>query len=1602
MSGSNTQEFVTIIRLNSDEAKNNLEQLKKKVDELTVARDKAIAAKSDTNFIKDLNKDLKKARAELKSYDTDISKTISTINHLSEASVGQIENSMRAIRKQMKSTSNPQDWRELSSLLDLCKERLEEIKTSASQTDNMFERLSSNGKLVASVMADIDNASVASLKAAQSSIEKRLETLNPSSKQYTEQNENLIKIKARLSEIYDKQKLVNTIVSQYNAELDKAGQEMRKVANNTELVDRTLKSLDKSSIRDIEYSLKIVNDELRGMDRGTEEFRQMTDKAKQLKTQLEAIKTEGAAQDSWINRLADKLNRMQTLIFSVIASLTGITFSLRKTIQTFLDMDSAMANVKKYTGQTMEQVKAMNETFKHMDTRTSREELNSLAAAAGRLGISNEKMIQEFVDGSDKIRVALGDDLGDDAVEKIGKLAQMFGEDKSKGLRGAMFATGSAINELAQNSSADAAYMVDFTASLSGVAIQAGMTQSEILGLASALDQNQQEAATSSTVFSQLITKMFQEPARFAKIAGIEVKEFTRIMKEDANTGLLKFLESMRARGGFDAMAPLFQEMQLDGTRAVGVLSAVASHLDQVRSAQALAFEAYNEGTSVIREFNVQNNTKQAQLDKEKKKFHDLAIALGEYLLPVMGYVVSSGTLLVKTMYNLTVFIIKYKKEILYLVTSFTLLIATYKAATLASYAWYIKENALFILHKAHNILIKTRIALIGTLRVAVALLTGNIKNAVAALNAMKAASLTNPYTALLAVVLALGYGIYKLYGYLKNNSEEAQRNAKAIKEMRDRYNDLREVQKEASSANSSEITRIKVLRNVVEDSNNSIRERKKALTQLQGIVPQYHASLTSEGKLINNNTVALDAYIKNLQKASIAQAAMSKMTDLNSSLMDISGLKAKRQMNQNYVLKKLSEYGFDPRTQYYGRYIGGEGYIRVKGTNNFIKHLTDDQLAGIDRWMKAYNYNLKQIKKYTEDAKNLNNRIDEIQDYAVKQGASFADANNSTLKVTPDKPSVPANVDDKKLERQEREHEKLFKAALKNAENDLQTSLIKVDAAYTSGELKYTEYIEKRHKSLIEGYDNQLTVLRKFGKEEESEYANIIAKKQEADAKYFEDLSELDKKELERQKVFAEAKIKAQYNDPDSDIYLNEIALNEALFQNDIKYLLKKKNLYKTSAEEYRQIEMEIEEKQQQHQLDQTVWYQNTSQKMLEEYLKQNSSLKQQIELNNLEEIHKKGLVSEEEYQKLRLAIIAKYSEKAKTVEEMNQETAKLALSIAKDRAGVGDDNGNPSNAITAVGDMFLSVEQQKKVNEELKKLYEENAFNYEIYNEAMSIYDDEQWKRRLKAATVALSSINNILSSVSSYAQACADAETAKIQAEYDKQIEAAKNNSTKKEKLEEERDEKIRKAKNDANKRAMPIEIAQAIATTAMNALSAFGAILQPKQPWTVPLAYAAAAAATATGMLQVATIKKQHEAQAAGYYEGGFTGGSNYRNEAGVVHEGEFVANHKAVNNTSILPALQLIDRAQRNNTIGSLTATDISKALRTDGNSIVAAPIVNVSTDNEELNATIFALNDVLGRLNIILTSGIKASVSIDGNDGVAYNLDRYNKMKGRK
>ena len=293
---------------------------------------------------------------------------------------------------------------------------------------------------------------------------------------------------------------------------------------------------------------------------------------------------------------------------------------------------------------------------------------------------------------------------------------------------------------------------------------------------------------------------------------------------------------------------------------------------------------------------------------------------------------------------------------------------------------------------------------------------------------------------------------------------------------------------------------------------------------------------------------------------------------------------------------------------------------------------------------------------------------------------------------------------------------------------------------------------------------------------------------------------------------------------------------------------------------------------------------------------------------------------------------------------------------------------------------------------------LYGEDYENNREYQEAKRQLNLETMQEVVAGVEAAYNTINSIMSAASSYAQACSDLEVKKIEQDYDRQIAAAGKNEKKKEKLEEQKEKAVAKAKTAANEKAMKIEVAQAIASTAMAAINAYSSAAQ------VPvvgylLAPIAAAAAVAAGQLQIATIKKQHEAEASGYYEGGFTGGNRYRKEAGVVHEGEFVANHQAVNNRELTPLFQLLDQAQRNNRVGTLRAEDVTNVMGGPAGAGSVTPIVNVVTGNVGLDGSINTLNEAIDTLNALLTAGIHSTVVLDGPNGLDAQYNKYKKLK---
>lgn len=1397
----------------------------------------------------------------------------------------------------------------------------------------------------------------------------------------------------------------------FDKEINRINASLKTLRTNQEQVNRTFNNLSSASYKELSVVMKTVQKQLRSgaVERNSEEWKKLQQKLKEVKREMNAINSESKETTSLWSRFVNVLNTNWGAVSQIIAAYAGLSMTIRKCAQAYADMEESMANVRKYTGQTDEEVHRMNEDFKRMDTRTAREQLNELAGSAGRLGITSKDMIEEFVDGADKINVALGDDLGEGAVDKIGKLAQMFGEDKTKGLRGAMLATGSAVNELAQNSSANAGYIVDFTADLSGVGIQAGMTQAQLMGLASALDQNMQEEATSATVFSQLITKMYQEPAKFAKIAGVEVTKFSNLMKTNANEGLMTFLSAMKSRGGFAEMAPMFEEMQLNGTRAVGVLSAVASHLDQVRTAQDLATQSYASGTSVINEFNVQNNTVQAQLDKAKKRFEDLTVELGEQLIPVTRYAISTLSIGIHVLSTLITFTFTHVKQLTIIGSAIAVCTALWYKETIAIKLKAAATTYAAAIDKAYIATTTLLRAAMVALQATWAYLTKGVQGYIVVMRAARLASLTNPWAALATVLTVVGVAVYGAvkaftsYNEAMRNSTQEAKNNRAVAEAQ------ASLAKKVSDATLDERNKVDMLNKVIHSNVYTVDERRQAIAAMQKLVPEYHASISKEGKLYNDNQIAIQNYIKELENAAMAEAIYERKVEINKKKLELKlkeskirhSLKAVDAERKSHPERYESEAVADAFT---GQLIEQNDALK---SNEKQKKIHTQRLK--ENLSLQQQLNAEETYYNTELRKNAN--LQKL--YKKKEKRSLLGKSTGTNRTTgstghytTEKERKAAEKEQKKREAAARKAEIKRKADLKKELDDAKKSTeaqqLEATTLYSTGQIRLAEYNDRMAKIKEQGLQQRMDILRKYGEAESEEYKRLNAQKEKISADY-ECKQTQDLQDLEYDRQVAEQAITAEYYNKDSDLYHNESAINEALFQLDQTFLKEKQALYLKSSDEYWQIAREIERSEQQHQYDRQKQYDDTLMQLKQEYLTLGNEQQMQLELAGLDEVHKAGLVSEEEYQRMKMGIANKYASYKPDAKDQAKDDATTALDTAKKMTRQTDDRSGSlgsDNLATIAGGAIAAIQQQKMVNDNLQKLREEDMISEQAYQDAKKQMNQETYKNIAAIAGAAFSSISSMMGAASAYSQACSDLEVAKIQANYDKQISAAGNNSAKKKRLEAKRDKEISAAKTKANKKAMKIEIAQAVASTAMSAINAYSsAAAIPTVGYII--APIAAGLATAAGMLQIATIKKQHQAEAAGYYEGGFTGPGHWKKEAGVVHAGEFVANHNAVNNPQLLPALQLIDAAQRNNTVASLTAQDVSRAMGT-GSAAVVAPVVNVNADNEQVGASLDNVSSTIERLNEQLNLGIKSYVVITGPDGFDRKWSQYKKMKSNK
>lgn len=646
-------------------------------------------------------------------------------------------------------------------------------------------------------------------------------------------------------------------------ELKETNRQITQIESAAKGVEEVLKRLDEASPKELNKTLVQLKKSLNGLERGSEEWNRQCEAIKRVKAEIAKVNSQLRENESLWERMNRKLNDWQTALAGIAAAITGIIMAGRVAVSAFADMDQEMANVRKFTGMNASEVKELNEEFKKINTRTAHEDMNKLAQEAGRLGKTSKEDVLGFVRAADQINVAL-DDLGDGATLTLSKLTNIFGDEERLGTEKALLAVGSVINELSQNCTASAPYLANFAQRMAGVGAQAKMTIPEIMGFAAVLDSQGQAVEMSATALSKVIMDMFKENDKI-----IKATEFNETLKKSTNEGLLMLLDRLHELGNIDVLAPVFKDMGENGARAAQVISALAGNLDMVKWEQEEATKAFIEATSVTEEFNVQNNTVQAGLDKARKEVHEMAVELGDKLQPIMSHVISSTTLLLKFMSTSITFI----KNNAFTLASLTAAFVAYKIAVNASNIAFKAHYAWLVISKTAAAAYRTTVATVRAahilLQMGLAKLQGNwVRQSWLMADLKKqGAMLASGYGALIAVAILLGATLYKVY--------------KRMTEVSQSEKDLMEIRKRGQEGIIEEKNKIDALLAVARDENKSLKDRHAAIDALNRIVPEYNGQLDDTTGKYKENKKALDEYIKSLTRKYEIEGAKDKLKEI-------------------------------------------------------------------------------------------------------------------------------------------------------------------------------------------------------------------------------------------------------------------------------------------------------------------------------------------------------------------------------------------------------------------------------------------------------------------------------------------------------------------------------------------------------------------------------------------------------------------------------------------------------------------------------------------------------------------------------------------------
>lgn len=409
-------------------------------------------------------------------------------------------------------------------------------------------------------------------------------------------------------------------------------------------VNDTMANLRTAPINDLRRAYDMVEQRMKSLGRNQQEYFKAASDYRKLKAQIDGVNGSIKQQSDFLSKAANKL-------LSYIGIFGGFYFvrqQLQKVFDANIKYSDSLTNIQKTTQLSTEAIAQMADNIKRIDTRTALAEITDLAYAAGKLGVKGVSDVMGFVRAANQINIALGEQLkGAESVEQLYKIINIMGTTREFGMENALLKTGSAINHITMNTQATAQPMVDFMKRLAGVSTQAGISTSELVGLAGAVDALGQPVEMSATSISKMLVQISANSKVVAKALKMTQEE-TEAFRYDIASGrmmeaFLTVLQKTREAGGLSHLATIVKDLGSNGQRVIQTIATLSQNYRTVAEYVRMSNEAFDEGVSVTNEYNIKNENAAALWERLKNQFSKMFVStdaidwLKELLVQLQG-----------------------------------------------------------------------------------------------------------------------------------------------------------------------------------------------------------------------------------------------------------------------------------------------------------------------------------------------------------------------------------------------------------------------------------------------------------------------------------------------------------------------------------------------------------------------------------------------------------------------------------------------------------------------------------------------------------------------------------------------------------------------------------------------------------------------------------------------------------------------------------------------------------------------------------------------------------------------------------------------------